>query len=147
MANHMTTRFFTQRLKGFEATATNILMKDAQQEYQRAADDAAEYWSGRIPSGRGGSWNSQMKDVTGSVTMPKAGGFFVRVGWLNNPPQAKDEKTSWFVYHDTGYRMYGGSHWVAGLMIQQDARARLVENLRDANDRIAAKVEAAARRL
>ncbi len=118
----MTTKFFTARLRGFEKSATDTLTKDAQAEYQKAADDTAEYWSNRIPAGRGGSWNSQMKDIDGVVSMPKAGGFFVRVGWLNNPPMAEDGKVTWFIYHDTGYHFY-------------------------ANDRIAAKVEAAARRV
>lgn len=143
---HMTTKFFTARLKDVAKDMTEALSKGALEEYQRAADEVADYWSDRIPAGRGGSHNAEMKNITGKVTMPKSGGYFVRVGWLGSPPMAKNGATTWFVFHDTGYRFYGGPHWVQGLMIQGDARSLLIDKMKDANDNIAAKVEAAARR-
>lgn len=143
----MTTRFFTARLSDFAPRVNKVLTVEAKKRYQDAADEVAEYWSNRIPEGRGGQHNAQMKNISAIVTTPKIGGFFVRVGWLNNPPMAENGATTWFVYHDTGYHFYGGPHWVKGLMIQQDARGMLIDKMKDASDQIASEVEAAARRL
>jgi hypothetical protein len=66
---------------------------------------------------------------------------------------AEDGKTSWFVYHDTGYDPFGmikkgyGASYVRGLMIQIDARRMLQDKLHQANDAVSREVSRAARRM
>lgn len=146
----MTTRFFTKRVTDAVVAGQRVLTSEAQSEYQKAADDVAEWWGGRIrASGRGGSHNAAMSNINAKVTQPKAGGFFVRVGWFDpSGPIAEDGKTSWFVYQDTGYDLFGrGNTFIPGLMLQLDARQRLEVAMRDANERIANKVEREFRRV
>ena len=138
------TRFVTKRLDEAILRGQKILKEDARKRYQEAADDVADEWGGKISaSGRGGSHNSAMANINSQVTSPKAGGFFVRVGWFDPPGlQAEDGKTSWFVYQDTGYQMFGGPHHIPGLLLQVDMRQKLELKMREANEDIAAKVEA-----
>lgn len=153
MSKGWSTRFFTGRLDRFFDEADEALTTYAQQQYEEAAQDAADWWGRAIASsGRGGSHNSQMANVQARVTQPRSGGFFVRVGWLEGAPMAEDGRTSWFVYQDAGYDPFGmiakgyNAQRVPGLLLQIDARTRLVENLFDANERIVARVNQAARR-
>lgn len=138
----MTTRFFTARVDQAALRSQKILTDDARSEYLAEMRDVAEWWGGKIrASGRGGSHNAQMSNIETAITTTGSGKFFMRVGWLGSPPMAADGKTTWFVYQDTGYHMFGGSHFVPGLMLQLDARQRLAEGIRDANKRLAARVE------
>lgn len=142
-------QFFTKRIDAAVLQGKKELTEVARKEYQKAAEEAADWWGSRVrASGRGGGWNAQMSNINAKVTMPRAGGFFVRVGWFDpSGPRAEDGRTSWFVYHDTGYDMFGrGSTFIPGLMLQLDARQRLEKEMRAANERIAARVEAAFRR-
>lgn len=142
-------RFFTKRIDAAVLQGKKELTLGARREYQEAAEEAAEWWGGRVrASGRGGRWNAQMSNINAQVTTPKAGGFFIRVGWFNpSGPMAEDGRTSWFVYQDTGYDLFGrGSTFIPGLMLQLDARQRLETEMRKANERIAERVEAAFRR-
>lgn len=148
------TRFATAKLAKFFDDAENIATDRALVLYQEAADEAAEWWGNRIrSSGRGGSHNAEMAAVEGRVTQPRRGGFFFRVGWLNHPPMAEDGRTSWFVYQDSGYDPFGmvrkgyAATPVPGLLLQIDARRMLQEGIRDANDKIASEIAAAARRV
>lgn len=145
MSSGISVRFVTKRIDAAVLQGQRILTQDARDEYQEAADTAAEWWGSRIrSSGRGGSWNAQMSDINAQVTTPKSGGFFVRVGWFNpSGPQAEDGKTSWFVYQDTGYDLFGqGKHFIPGLLLQLDARQQLELEMFKANERIARRVEA-----
>lgn len=136
-------RFISKRIVDNIQAGINVLEREPEPEYREAARDTAEWWSRRIlASGRGGSHNRQMASIETRVS--KTGkGWSIRVGWLGNPPIAADGKTSWFVYQDTGYQLFGGSRYIAGLMLQMDAREKLEKNIRDANERIAAKAERA----
>lgn len=150
MAIRWSTKFFTGRVKAFELEARGILTEDAEREYTKAATEVAEWWSKGIrSSGRGGaSWNSQMADVKGKATQPRSGGFFVRVGWIDgSPPRAADGSATWFVYQDSGYRFFGGPHWVQGLGLQIQARSKLGDAIHDANKKLADKVKRAARKV
>lgn len=134
-------RYTTKRITDAIDNAIGVL-ENSKAEYQEAADEVAGWWGGKIrASGRGGSHNSQMADIQTQVTTPKRGGYFIRMGWLSGAPQAADGKTSWFVYQDSGYRLFGGSHLVPGLMLQIDARQRLEVAIFKANERIARKAE------
>lgn len=140
------TRFFTKRIEDGLLAGQDILRKDAQEEYAEAAEKVADEWGNRIrASGRGGSHNAEMSNINHQVTQPRSGAFFVRVGWFDPAgPMAADGKTSWFVYHDTGYRAFGKT-WVPGLMIQLDMRQKLELEIREANERLAGKVTKAIR--
>lgn len=138
----MTTRFFTARIDQATLRSQKILTEDARSEYLDEMREVSEWWGGKIrASGRGGSHNGQMSNIETQISSTGSGKFFMRVGWLGSPPQAADGKTTWFVYQDTGYHMFGGPHFVPGLMLQIDARQRLTEGVRDANKRLAARVE------
>lgn len=141
-------QFVTKRIDAAVLRGQKELTDGARKEYQEAAEEAAEWWGDRIrASGRGGQWNAQMSNINSQVTSPKSGGFFIRVGWFNPAgPRAEDNRTSWFVYQDTGYDLFGrGSTFIPGLMLQIDARQRLENEMRKANERIADRVEAAFR--
>lgn len=138
------TRFVAKRIDEAVLAGQKELKTGARKEYQEAAEKVADQWSARIKaSGRGGSqWNPKMANINAKVTMPKAGGFFVRIGWFDpDGPLAEDGKTSWFVYQDTGYHLFGTSTEIPGLMIQQDMRHLIEVEMRDASDRIARRVE------
>lgn len=129
------------------------LTTKAQKQFEKEAEDVAEWWSGRIKaSGRGGRHNSEMANVRAAVTQPRSGGFFVRMGWLDSPPRAADGSTTWFVYQDQGYDPFGmirkgyNASMVPGLMLQMDARRMLAEGMRDASSRVARNVRAAVRK-
>lgn len=145
------TKFATARLNSMFDEMEEALTDRAQGRYQKAADDAADWWGGRIASSGRASGHG-MENVQGRVTQPRSGGFFVRMGWLGSAPRAADGKTTWFVYQDTGYDPFGmvrkgfNARMVPGLMLQVDARQLLAENLRDANRLIARDVRNAARR-
>lgn len=135
------TRYTTKRITDGINGAIKVL-ESSRQEFQDAADDVADWWGAGIrSSGRGGSHNGQMANIQTQVTTPRAGGYFIRVGWLSGAPQAADGATTWFVYQDTGYRLFGGSHIVPGLMLQIDARQRLEIAIFKASERIARRAE------
>lgn len=135
------TQYTTKRITDAIGGAIQVL-ESSTDEYKEAAETVADWWGGRIrASGRGGSHNAQMANIESQVTTPRRGGYFIRVGWLSGPPRAADGKTSWFVYQDTGYHMFGGSHFVPGLMLQIDARQRLEVEIFKANERIARRAE------
>lgn len=138
----MTTRFFTARVDQAVLRSQKILTDDARKEYLHEMSEVAEWWGNKIrASGRGGSHNAQMSRIETAMSATGSGKFFMRVGWLGSPPQAADGKTTWFVYQDTGYSMFGRGPFIPGLMLQIDARTRLTEGIRDANKRLAARVE------
>lgn len=143
----VSTRFAVKRITDKIHAGINVLEGDAiKSEYVQAAGDVAEWWSrGIARSGRGGTHNRQMASIESRVTKSRSG-WNIRVGWLGHPPMAADGKTTWFVYQDTGYQLFGGSRFIPGLMLQIDARQRLEIAIRDANERIAIKVEQAVRR-
>lgn len=135
------TRFIAKRITDNIEAGINVLQRDIQPEYTKAAGEVAEWWSrGILRSGRGGSHNRQMASIESSVNKTGSG-WSVRVGWLGGAPMAADGKTTWFVYQDTGYNAFGRGPFISGLMLQIDARQRLEVGLRDANERIARKVE------
>lgn len=135
------TRYATKRITDGINGAIKVL-ESSRQEYEEAAEEVADWWGSRIrSSGRGSQWNPQMSNIQSQVTTPKRGGYFIRVGWLSGAPMAKDGRTSWFVYQDTGYHMFGGERWIPGLMLQLDARQRLEVEIFKANERIARKAE------
>lgn len=139
-------RFISKRITDSIEAGINVLEKESKKEYVQAAGEVAEWWSkGILRSGRGGSHNRQMASISSAVN-GGGGRFSIRVGWLGSPPMAADGKTSWFVYNDTGYRLFGGSRFISGLMLQIDARQRLEVAIRDANERLAAKTHRAIRR-
>lgn len=140
------TRFATAKLAKFFDDAENIATDRALVLYQEAADEAAEWWSGQIVAKRRAEGHG-MERVRGAVTQPRRGGFFFRVGWLDGSPKAADGRTSWFVYQDAGYHLFGGPTEIPGLLLQIDARRMLQEGIRDANDKIAREIAAAARRV
>lgn len=140
------TRFVTQRLLTAIDRGEKVLLNRAEDVYQDAADEVAADWADKVRSS-GRAPGKKMDNITGRVTRPRRGGFFVRVGWLNNPPMAEDGKTSWFVYQDVGYNLFGrGTRFIPGLMLQMEARARLREQMQDANAVIARMVENEIRR-
>ena len=141
------TRYATKRITDKIHAGIDVLQSDAVKvEYLQAAGDVAEWWSrGIARSGRGGSHNRQMASIETRVTKSVTA-WNIRVGWLGNPPMAEDGKTTWFVYQDTGYHLFGGSRFIPGLMLQLDARQRLEVEIRNANERIANKVQRAIRR-
>lgn len=141
------TRFAAKRITDKIHAGIDVLQGDViKAEYTQAAGDVAEWWSrGIARSGRGGSHNRQMASIESRVTK-SATGWNIRVGWLGSPPMAEDGRTTWFVYQDTGYQLFGGSRFIPGLLLQIDARQRLEIGIRDANERIALKVERAIRR-
>lgn len=145
----LSTRFFRARMDTFFDEANEALTTFALSQYQEAAEEVAEEWSRRVrASGR--APGKGMDNISGRVTQPKRGGFFLRVGWLDNPPMAEDGKTSWFVYQDIGYDPFGmiakgyNASRVPGLLLQVDARQNLAVKVRDANKRIAGRVSRAA---
>jgi hypothetical protein len=146
------TRFATASLEKFISEGEKAVTTYAQQQYAEAAQVAADWWSGKIPAGRGGSHAAEMKNITQRVTATRSARFFVRMGWLNHPPVAEDGKTSWFVYHDVGYDPFGmvkkgyATQRVAGLFLQIEARRIMRDELHKANDRVIRAVNAAARR-
>lgn len=117
------------------------LTEGGRDELQKAADKVADKWSDEIPAGRGGSWNDWMKDIQGRVTITGKSNFFVRLGWLDGGPPAKDGSGTWFIYHDTGYQMFGGPHFVSGLNNYLKMRSMLLDEMDAASDRIARRVE------
>ena len=131
------TRFATQRLlKGVEL-ARNVIENEAPQIFQEAGDEAADWWANRVKAS-GRAPGKGMDNITARVTQPRSGGFFVRMGWLDNPPLAADGKTTWFVYQDVGYNLFGrGTTYIQGLMLQTDARSRLTENKHEAAAEVA----------
>lgn len=137
------TRFIAKRITDNIQAGINVLERDIQPEYTKAAGEVAEWWSrGILRSGRGGSHNAAMARIESQVNKTGSG-WSVRVGWLGSPPMAADGKTSWYVYHDRGYNAFGRGTYVPGLFLQLDARQRLEIGLRDANERIVRKVEQA----
>lgn len=139
-------RFISKRITDSIEAGINVLENDSKKEYTQAAGEVAEWWSKGISrSGRGGSHNRQMASISSAVN-GSGGRFNIRVGWLGSPPMAADGKTSWFVYQDTGYHLFGGSRFISGLMLQIDARQRLEVAIRDANERLVAKTHRAIRR-
>jgi hypothetical protein len=150
--NGWSTRFVTSRLDNFIQAGEHAVTTYAQEQYQEAADEAAEWWAGKVrASGR--APGKGMDDIDGRVTQPRRGGFFVRMGWLNGPPLAEDGKTTWFVYQDVGYDPFGmirkgyNARRIPGLMLQLDARRMLQDGLYQANMRVVRRVNAAARRV
>ena len=132
--------YMSKRIDAFANAAIQELGEPARAEFQKAADRVAEEWSAAIPDGRGGSESARMKDIVAKVTMPRSGGFFVRMGWLNGSPMAADGKQTWFIYHDTGYHAFGKT-WVAGIGVYLSQRSRLMDELENAKDRIITKIE------
>ena len=132
--------YMTKRIDAFTNAAIQELGEPARAEFQKAADRVADQWSAAIPEGRGGSENARMKDITAKVTMPRTGGFFVRMGWLNGSPMAADNKQTWFIYHDTGYHAFGKT-WVSGIGVYLNQRSRLMGELENAKGRIVTKIE------
>lgn len=132
--------FIAKKIDAFVDAATKEVTDGALIEFQKAADKVASDWSDAIPSGRGGRENARMKDITAKVTQPKAGGFFVRMGWLNGSPMAEDGKQTWFIYHDTGYHAFGKT-WVGGIGVYLSQRSRLLDEMDAAKARIIRKVE------
>ena len=138
----MSTRFITARVDKATLASQRILTEDAEREYKSELSEVATWWSDRIRrSGRGGSHNAQMSRIESRITSTRSGRFNMRLGWLGAAPQAADGLTTWFVYQDVGYHLFGRSTFIPGLMLQIDARQRLIEGLRDANERLARKVE------
>lgn len=146
------TRFATQKLEKFFDDAEEIATDRALTYYTEAVEDVAEWWSRSI-SASGRAPGHGMENIEGRVTQPRKGGFFFRLGWLNHPPMAEDGKTSWFVYQDVGYDPFGmirkgyAATPVPGLLLQIEARRRLQEGVRDANDKIMREIRNAARRV
>lgn len=132
--------FMAVRLDRMVDGATKELTDGAEKEFQKAADKVAQEWSDAIPAGRGGSRSAQMKDISAIVTQPKRGGFFVRMGWLNGPPMAEDGKQTWFIYHDTGYHAFGKT-WVPGIGVYLSMRSKVLDEMDNAADRVARRVE------
>lgn len=135
------TTFATKRITDSILRGENVLKNQAGDVLQDYADEAAQNWSQKIArSGRAPGHG--MENVSASVTAPKSGGYFVRMGWLNNPPKAADGKTTWFVYQDVGYDLFGrGSTFIPGLFLQIDARADLQAKLGEAREVIAQMVK------
>ena len=133
--------YVAKKIDDFVANAAKELREGAAVEFQKAGDKVAQEWSNAIPAGRGGSWNAQMKNISAKVTTPDSGGFFVRMGWLNGPPRAENGRTTWFIYHDTGYHMYGTQHWVSGIGVYLSMRSKLLDEMDAARSRVYRKIE------
>ena len=122
-------RFRTERITAELVNAAREMGRDIDREARQITREVGDKWSNKIRrSGRGGRWNAQMARIESSVTNPKSGALFVRLGWLGGPPEAEDEKTTWFVYQDTGYNAFGRGPFIPGIMAQEDARREM--NLR-----------------
>lgn len=115
MARVTINQYSARRVLGKINGAPKEFLNAIQEELQEASDKVAEEWSDAIPNGRGGSYNAEMKNIQAAVTQPRRGGFFIRMGWLDGGPPAADGRSTWFIYHDTGYHFYGTGHWVGGL--------------------------------
>jgi len=112
--------------------AALVVERDLPREGKAIASEVADKWSNKIrSSGRGGRWNAQMSRIETAFTTPASGALFVRMGWLGSPPEAKDGKTTWFVYQDVGYNAFGRGTHVPGLMAQMDARRDLTRRFND----------------
>lgn len=141
MARVKINTYSAQRIADRLRGAPPVLLDEAEKQLQKAGDKVAKTWSDAIASsGRGGGqWNAQMSNVQAKVTQPSSGGFFLRIGWLDGgPAPAGGGASTWFIYHDTGYRFYGTSHWVSGLGQFLARRAEML----DEADKITARVEA-----
>lgn len=127
-STRFTTRSFSQKL---DAAARSI-NRSLEVEGKQIASEEADRWSNKVrASGRGGSWNAQMSRIETSFTHPKSGSLFVRMGWLGNPPEAADGKTTWFVYWDTGFNLFGRGTMMPGIMAQMDARRNLTRRFNE----------------
>lgn len=138
MARVSVNMYTAQRLLGRIDGAPQVLLDETEKQLQKVGDNVAQEWSDAIPAGRGGSHNSQMKDITAQVTQPRSGGFFLRMGWLNGgPPPVGGGASTWFVYHDTGYLAFNRGPRVEGLGQFLKRRAQVL----DASERIKSRVE------
>ena len=125
-------RFVTKRFTSTLQDVARSIERDLESEGRQIASSVADKWSNKVrASGRGGRWNAQMSRIETSFTHPKSGALFVRMGWLGNPPMAEDGKTTWFVYWDTGFNMFGRGPVMPGIMAQMDARRELTRRFND----------------
>lgn len=126
------TRFVARRITQKLQQAATQISRDVDVEGRAIASEEADNWSNKIrASGRGGRWNAQMARIETAFTHPKSGALFVRMGWLGNPPMAEDGKTTWFVYWDTGFNMFGRGPVMPGIMAQMDARRNLTRRFNE----------------
>lgn len=136
------TRFVTKRIQGDLLHAAAIINRRVDSEARTIASQEADRWSNKVrASGRGGRWNAQMARIETAFTKPKSGALFVRMGWLGNPPMAEDGKTTWFVYWDTGFNMFGRGPVMPGIMAQMDARRNLTRRFNELARDIADEAE------
>lgn len=138
----MTTRFLTRRIQDRLVQAAREVERSVEIEGKAIASEEADRWSQKIrASGRGGRWNAQMSRIETSFTKPASGGLYVRMGWLGNPPQAADGKTTWFAYWDSGFRLFGGPIVMPGIMAQMDARRNMTRRFNELARDIADQAE------
>lgn len=120
------TRFVARRITSKLQQAAAEIERSVDVEGRAIASEVADRWSNKVrASGRGGHWNAQMSRIETAFSHPKSGALFVRMGWLGNPPMAADGKTTWFVYWDTGFMLFGRGPMMPGIMAQMDARREL----------------------
>ena len=126
------TRYTTRRIQSKLLKVASDINRSVEVEGRAIASEEADKWSNKVrASGRGGSHNAQMSRIETSFTHPKSGSLFVRMGWLGNPPMAADGKTTWFVYWDTGFNLFGRGQMMPGIMAQMDARRNLTRRFND----------------
>lgn len=126
------TRFVVRRIHGKLQDAATSINRSVEVEGRAIASEEADRWSNKVrASGRGGSHNAQMSRIETAFSHPKSGALFVRMGWLGNPPMAADGKTSWFVYWDTGFNLFGRGQMMPGIMAQMDARRSLTRRFNE----------------
>lgn len=139
------TRYLTRRMDAKLRTAAKIVERDLPREAKAIASEEGDKWSNKIrASGRGGRWNAQMSRIESSFTTPKSGSLSVRMGWLGTPPPAEDGKTTWFVYWDRGFQLFGRpgpENAMPGIMAQLDARRNLTRRFNDLAKDIVVDVE------
>lgn len=150
MSVKVSARFVTKRIASNLRMAGDVLNRDLRHEVEAIAQDEADRWSSKVArAGRGGSLHAQMRNIETQVTVPKSGAVFIRMGWLSSPPIAKDGKTSWFVYWDTGFQLFGRpgeANAMPGIKAQMDARINLNRRVNNLVYDIARKVERTATR-
>lgn len=125
-------RFIVKRFTSELNDTARMIERSVETEGRAIASEVADKWSNKIrASGRGGRWNAQMSRVETSFSRPKSGSLYVRMGWLGNAPMAADGKTTWFVYQDRGYNMFGRGPFIPGLMAQMDARRDMTRKMNE----------------
>lgn len=129
--------------KRLEAKLSNALAVASsgqiQAEYERELQPIANDISSKIrASGRGGEHNAEFAKQDIKVFRALSGRYNIQFGWLNTSAHAKERGSGgrlWYQYQDSGFQLFGGPNYQAGVMAAIDRRERVIDAIENVNQR------------